>query len=64
MGELVTIWVEHNDGIYNSYSDKHNHYICGSIKEVHINADTAKDLCEITTAYNEAQDLLWQIYNS
>ena len=62
--ETITLYVENQDGIYSAYSDKNDPYAnVLLLKEATIEKELGEHLCKATSTYNEAQDVLFHLWN-
>ena len=61
---MITVYIENQDGIYSVYCDKHDPYICSALlKEAKVEKELGEYLCETTKRYNEAQDVMYHLFN-
>lgn len=62
--ETITLYVENQDGIYSAYCDKNDPYAnVLLLKEATIDKELGEHLCKATSIYNEAQDLMFHLWN-
>ena len=61
---MIKLYVENQDGIYSAYCDKHDPYANTLLlKEATVEKELGEHLCKATATYNEAQDVLFHLFN-